>query len=78
MVGVIFIIPPYDALCIRQCVLMEKRHLDALFQLFLIIHKAGSCLGEEEQDGGDVGENHESHEEVRQVPNQRQVRNGKS
>ncbi len=55
---------------------MEGGDFDAFLQLAFVVLETLAGLGEEDQDGGHVGKYHEGHEEVCQVPHQRQVGNG--
>ena len=55
MIGIVFLIPPYDTLRIGQHIPVEERYPDAFFQLLFIIQKAGPGLGEKKNNGAYVG-----------------------
>ena len=52
---------------------MEERCLNAFLELTFIIFEARIGLREEKEDGSDVCQYHESHEEVGEIPDEREV-----
>ena len=50
---------------------MEERCLNAFLELTFIIFEARIGLREEKEDGSDVCQYHESHEEVGEIPDER-------
>lgn len=52
---------------------MEERYLNAFLELAFIIFEARIGLREEKEDGSDVCQYHESHEEVGEIPDEREV-----